>query len=426
MHRKTRENSTNLVLDGIKLFQNPQDLQRAIQIASINLAKHYEENDQNDLNEKLLLIANFIMPNDSSVLTSLANFYHNKCEFKKSYSMALAATRSLNNQSIDAMLNAAITATDAGLRDDAFKFFKMALRKDKNCHRAKFGLATEYFRQNKLKEAWSLYSSRHEAFETDRYLPEKIKSLPRWDGKSDGNLLLYNEQGYGDFIFGLRYLQFIDKNKNPVKIHADKNFKPFIDSTVDSYNYFPNKFTPQYRSSILDLPYLLKKFGFYQDAYKKLFNQRDIVSNKKCRVGIAYSGSTGYHGDRTRSILLSKFKQFLSGMDFEITVVQKPSKKNLYCDCKFGKSVDFKDFEQTSIFLKKLDFVISVDTSIAHMCGALNIPVFVLLSKNPDYRWWENDKTSWYDSWKIIRQTEFNNWDSCFSLLIDELKIHHR
>ena len=309
MHRKTRENSINLVLDGIKSFQNPQDLQRAIQIASINLAKHYEENNQNDLNEKLLLIANFIMPNDSSVLTSLANFYHNKCEFKKSYSMALAATRSLNNQSIDAILNAAITATDAGLRDDAFKFFKMTLRKDKNCHRAKFGLATEYFRQNKLKEAWSLYSSRHEAFETDRYLPEKIKSLPRWDGKSDGNLLLYNEQGYGDFIFGLRYLQFIDKNKNPVKIHADKNFKPFIDSTVDSYNYFPNKFTPQYRSSILDLPYLLKKFGFYQDAYKKLFNQRDIVSNKKCRVGIAYSGSTGYHGDRTRSILLSKFKQ---------------------------------------------------------------------------------------------------------------------
>ncbi len=79
------------------------------------------------------------------------------------------------------------------------------------------------------------------------------------------------------------------------------------------------------------------------------------------------------------------------------------------------------NFYDTALAIDNLDYIISVDTSVVHLSGAMGKPTFVLLPYNPDWRWGlEGNKTEWYDSVTLFRQKEINDWDTVFT----ELNIH--
>ena len=75
----------------------------------------------------------------------------------------------------------------------------------------------------------------------------------------------------------------------------------------------------------------------------------------------------------------------------------------------------FKDFSDTAAALKNLDLMITVDTSVAHLAGALGVKTILILPYCPDWRWFDNDeKTEWYDSIKIFKQSPDESWESVF------------
>ena len=86
------------------------------------------------------------------------------------------------------------------------------------------------------------------------------------------------------------------------------------------------------------------------------------------------------------------------------------------------------NFYELSLCLKKLDLVISVDTSIIHLCGILNIPSILLLSFNSDWRWFDDEtSTVWYPSVRIIKQKRINNWQFVFDNLLKDIQnIYHK
>jgi hypothetical protein len=91
-----------------------------------------------------------------------------------------------------------------------------------------------------------------------------------------------------------------------------------------------------------------------------------------------------------------------------------------YCeDCEEMKLVDLtsmiQDFNDTATVLAGLDLVICCDTALAHLAGAMGVPCWVLLPYNPDWRWKiEGDTTEWYDSLRLFRQSERDNWEELF------------
>lgn len=101
-----------------------------------------------------------------------------------------------------------------------------------------------------------------------------------------------------------------------------------------------------------------------------------------------------------------------------------------YCErCEGVKIVDLtnlvQSFEDTCTVLAGMDMVICCDTAVGHLAGAMGIPVWMLIPFNPDWRWrLEGDRTPWYNSMRLFRQTERDNWAEVFERVESELHVH--
>jgi hypothetical protein len=134
------------------------------------------------------------------------------------------------------------------------------------------------------------------------------------------------------------------------------------------------------------------------------------------KVGLAWAGNPKHVKDRERSIRL---RDLLPLLDIDATFVslQKEVRPGdietlRRCDVvQFGDELG--DFSGTAALVSQLDLVISVDTSVAHLAGALGKPVWILLTYAPDWRWLlDRDDSPWYPSARLFRQCERREWGS--------------
>jgi hypothetical protein len=148
-----------------------------------------------------------------------------------------------------------------------------------------------------------------------------------------------------------------------------------------------------------------------------------LGSDRKFRVGLVWSGNAGHMNDHNRSMSLRDLTKIL---DIDATFV------SLQKDLRDGDSevlsgtdiVDLtenlSDFDQTSALVSCLDLVISVDTSVAHLAGALGRRVWILLPYTPDYRWmFDREDSPWYPTARLFRQPETRVWSS----VLDRVRV---
>jgi ADP-heptose:LPS heptosyltransferase len=136
-----------------------------------------------------------------------------------------------------------------------------------------------------------------------------------------------------------------------------------------------------------------------------------------------WSGNSKFANDEYRSIpfeffatllKIEKFNFFKLSKDLEIKDVLKFYSNNI-------NNLGDKTFYELSYYLKRLDMVISCDSSIVHLCGILGVKCILLLNFNSDWRWFDNKYTTeWYPSITIIKQKKFNDWEYVF----EKLKSH--
>ena len=94
-----------------------------------------------------------------------------------------------------------------------------------------------------------------------------------------------------------------------------------------------------------------------------------------------------------------------------------------YSDKIINLATDFKDFSDTAKAMKSMDLIISVDTSVAHLAGALGIKTFLMLPYSPDWRWFSDTKTTpWYNSIEIFKQTDPISWEKPIDDRVCKLK----
>lgn len=402
-------------------------LQHVINQACKSLSSLYAAEKNEKLAEQVLLIANYILPNQADTATELSGLYFRHLEMEKALQFAKKSIDLTQGKNDLSYLNAGIIAADLGMNQDALSYYNNALAIDEKCYRAKFGIAIEKLKHGNYKEGWSEYLIRHKAFDC-KNKNKKLQKLPSWNGKDFGKIIFYNEQGYGDFIFALRYLQFVDKNLNDYSIEADKNIESFLKQT--KYSAFVNKkhFRAKFKCSLLDLPGLLGKYGYYPNFYADCIKQWDKQKTQRKKVAVVFSGSPDYNADTRRSMALSNLQLLQDTSNCEFYIFNKNIEGNKYYDTEMGstKYVDkLINFSATVDFLRKMDCLVTVDTAMAHIGGAIGIPTCVLLNKTCDFRWWNtNTTTKWYKSWKLFRQKKLGCWDEPVKKLKKYLASH--
>ena len=339
---------------------------------------------------------------------------------------------------------------DHGDTYEAVGNFRKALALRPNYPTAKHNLALSLLLHGDFKEGWECHESRlitKERAHVYRLIHKLFEIIPKWDGKSSlagKYVLLMHEQGFGDSIQFLRYARLVMDMGARVAIHVKNPL----------YRLFQS-FTPEVtliRESdplppcdcayvLMSLPYALgthtvadiPSYPSYLSADSILkATWREKIANltqspQHLRVGIVWGGNPEHGNDRHRSIPMSRFKQLLNLPKIEFYSLQKGKPLD---DLKelppelvvHDLGSDCQDFADTAAAIANLDLVISVDTSVVHLAGALGHPTWVLIPHVPDWRWLTNREDSpWYPSMRLFRQPALSDWDCVLQQVGQEL-----
>jgi ADP-heptose:LPS heptosyltransferase len=131
------------------------------------------------------------------------------------------------------------------------------------------------------------------------------------------------------------------------------------------------------------------------------------------KVGLAWKGDARNRLDRWRSIEWKQFSRILSVPGVRYFSLQKETNADVSDKGLIDWTKELLDFADTAALVANLDLVITVDTAVAHLAGAMGKPVWLLISAAPDFRWMlDRQDTPWYPSMRLFRQIKLGNWTS--------------
>jgi tetratricopeptide (TPR) repeat protein len=270
-------------------------------------------------------------------------------------------------------------------------------------------------------------------------------SQPMWLGESDiagKTILIYSDEGLGDAIQFVRYMPMIAARGARVILAVQSPLVPLL-SGVDGVSlcvardpiealpasdvYCPMMSLPlAFRTRLDTIPAGISYLPAPPEDRVRFWSDR-LPSPNKLRVGLVWSGNPNHRGDRHRSIPLREFARIL---DVDVTFVSlqkelRPDDKVILDEsCIFDPTADLTDFGETAALLSCLDLVIAVDTSVAHLAGALGRPTWLLLPYTPDYRWLlDRDDSPWYPTVRLFRQSERRDWTEVIERVRSELAV---
>ena len=311
-------------------------------------------------------------------------------------------------------------------------------------------LAACHLKLKNFEKGWSYYEHRpskeFSILSQTLVYKKQMQEKPLWNGEDLTNktIFVYYDSALGDTIMFARYLPELVKRAKKVlfkpqvcfmEMFKNNNFGTEI---IDTYTH-PDEVIFDYHVPIMSIPYILKNKkeedipmpeGYFKpDSKKELEYKEKYFKNRKIKVGIKWQGNPAYNKERI--IPLSKFYNLFGIKNVQLYSLQKgdgeeelenlPDEANI-----INIGATFTDFSDTAAAISNLDLVICNDTSIAHLAGALGKRCWVLLPFVQNWRW-HNDLTysPWYNSIKLFKQTEPNEWEAVLRTVYKELLIFH-
>ncbi|MBI5725731.1 MAG: tetratricopeptide repeat protein [Planctomycetes bacterium] len=288
----------------------------------------------------------------------------------------------------------------------------------------------------KFEEGWRRYAFRRQVGDFG-YPPV---SSPLWDGRPmpDGTLLVVHEQGFGDTIQFARYVRLARRRCGRLALSchpqlaglfrrlagADEIVADLANVRCDSVVWLldlPGIFKTDLSNIPADVPYL-------RAPDEKAKTWRDKMAGGMLNVGLAWSGNPKFAADQTRSTNLETFAVLAgaSGAAFHSLQVgplagqaKSPPAGMRITDW----SEQLKDFSDTAGLIANLDLVITTDTAVAHLAGAMGKPTWVLLGSPPDWRWLlDRPDCPWYPTMRLFRQEKPGDWSGPAAKIADELR----
>jgi tetratricopeptide (TPR) repeat protein len=335
--------------------------------------------------------------------------------------------------------------TDMGRHDEAVACFTkcLELRPDHLDARVNRGLA--WLRKGDFAQGWAEYESRFRKYPSKRPAGRELLQ-PQWNGfpLNGRTILLVCEQGLGDIIQFIRYAPILKQQGARVIFECREPLMPLMKgcpgvdvliaqgAPLPPYDvHAPLLSLPGLVGTSLEripneVPYLSAEPALREKLRAKLAPCRDL------KVGINWQGSRQYRGDFHRSIPLANFAPLARVPGIKLFSLQKnegleqlPDFADSFEVTDLGSELDIDTgaFMETAAVLQNLDLFITSDTAVAHLAGALGVPVWMALSTQPDWRWMtDRDDCPWYPTMRLFRQQKFMEWAPVFDRIAAELE----
>lgn len=254
------------------------------------------------------------------------------------------------------------------------------------------------------------------------------------------NILIYTMHGVGDFIMFSRYIKILENKVQNILLYVPKSIERIVKYNFPNIQVFvanenvpeslydismPELLTLCYSGTdLMNIPYSKGYLSVPDDKIKEK-SKLNIFQNKKKKVGIFWQGNPTIL--LNRSVKLAEFIPLfdipnIQIYSFQISKIDDESEKIKKTLSLIDLSSYIRDYTDTAIFLKNIDILVTIDTSIAHLAGAMGIKTFLLLPYDSEWRWFtDEEKTPWYDSIKIFKQKEPNNWKDVIQRVKNEI-----
>ncbi len=299
---------------------------------------------------------------------------------------------------------------------------------------AHFNRGTVMLKQGRYREGWLEYEWRVSC----GLVQWPAIPRPRWDGcpLEGRSILIHTEQGLGDVLQFLRFLPELARRGARIVFACQKALHAFLRPLACVEEWFPidepGAITFEMYSSLLSLPALLgieeatipREVPYVAADPARVEKWRPRVQGLAgFKVGLCWHGSPTFKGNHLRSIPLERFAPLAAVPGVTLVSLQKGTGVEQIEANRGSVPVVLLDeldrdgtFVDTAAVMQHLDLVITSDTSIAHLAGALGRPVWVLLATGCDWRWLAGRSDSpWYPTMRLFRQKAFGEWEGVFA-----------
>ena len=339
---------------------------------------------------------------------------------------AYQAAIAVDPRFVDAYINAGVAYRELGQFEDALSMFKRAINIDPQCTAARNNRAQTNLLLQRFEHGWIEYEWRwRDGVQTPPH------ASPPWLGAqtiAGKTLLIHAEQGFGDTLQFIRYvLLLLDSGAElivqvqPLLVSLIAAQLPgmTVKSTQDSVESF------DHHVPLMSLPLALFKrergipsgVPYIQADEHKVVALRERFRDGHStglRVGLVWSGSRKFHND-VRVARLSDFVPILDQPCWFVSLQKDVPDEDAPLLASLANVQDCRnlmgDFSDTAALLATLDVIITIDTAIAHLAGAMGLEVWTLLATQSDWRWHrDHSRSAWYPTMSLFRQSAAGDW----------------
>lgn len=440
------------MLENLKRNQDAIDVLQALLIrdnnhfeALITLSDLYRAQDKAEIAVQFLERASAVHPQDINTLFQCGCVHTFLGRVPEAISI-FEKVLQLNPNNPQALYNIAYSLKMSWEVDNAINFYKKVLEVAPNYEPAIFALGMAYLQKGDFESGWK----QHEIeLKKEKKNSDMLRHFLKTNTLQDKIILLRPEGGLGDTLMFIRYAQKLKEMGARILALIQKPLVPlisncpFIDEIIPtgttSLPYcheaatlmsLPAIFNSNENTIPRNIPYLFADSKLTEEWKTKL------VSDKKFKIGICWQADVFNDSSRPkvarRGMSLNQFYRLQETQGISLYSLQQydgveqlkdiPSTfKITVFDENFDKN--HGSFMDTAAVMQQLDLIISVDTAIAHLAGALGRPVWILLPYATDWRWiaHRND-TPWYPTMKIFKQSKPFDWDTVMQKVVTELE----
>jgi tetratricopeptide (TPR) repeat protein len=355
------------------------------------------------------------------------------------YGEALAACRAaIEAQPGHANAHANLGLALRGLErsDEAIAALREALRLDAGHFNARIGLAMTLLAVGRLAEGFEEYEHR---------LPPRSAGLPssppRWRGEAlaGRTILIHAEQGLGDTIQFVRYLPEVARRGGRVLLAAPPQCARLLAGLPGPDALLrPGEARPpaHVQCALLSLPHVLgttlesipAPIPYLRPDAEALDRWRARLARLPgLRVGLAWAGNPNHQNDHNRSIAPSRLARFwevpgVSWVSLQVGARAGALRNHAPDGVVLDLTPGLTDLAETAAAMAHLDLVVTVDTAVAHLAGALGRPVWTMLPILPDWRWLlRREDTPWYPTMRLFRQARAGEWEEVIARVVEDV-----
>jgi tetratricopeptide (TPR) repeat protein len=384
-------------------------------------------------------------PNFTAAYLSLALLYTDTGEFARARGACQEALRR-QPQLHDAHNMLGMIAKKEGRLDEALAHYEAALQIQPDDAQTHLNRGVALLLQGELKQGWPEYQWRWRTKKAQGYaIVAYSRDKPFWNGGpvAGKTVFVHAEQGLGDTIQFVRYLPLVKDLGATVLFGCQEPLISLLSRCAGFDQVLPLKLEALpvcdehcpllnlpgvFGTSLADIPAQVPYL--YVDQQRMDLWRKELAVYPGRKIGIAWQGSREHAKDALRSIPLLSFARLAGVPGVSLLSLQKgygteqlSALAGKFAVADLGARLDPDGaFLDVAAAIMSLDLVISADTAIAHLAGALGRPVWVALPHEPDWRWMvDREDTPWYPTMRLFRQGAVGRWDDVFGRMASEL-----